>query len=147
MPIRLASIENIPAISALISRSIRTINANEHSPEQMAIILGLHDEAHFAAYFDRRQVFVLQGLDQLIGTVALEDATLHTLFVDPPFATQGHGKALVHHIVELARSRGLETLKVSSSMTAVAFYEKLGFQKKHLRQHDFGTTWAMEKQL
>jgi len=147
MPIRLASIENIPAISALISLSIRTINASEHSADQMAIILRLHDEAHLAGYFDRRQVFVLYEHDQLIGTVALEDATLHTLFVDPPFAKQGHGKALVHHIVELARSRGLETLKVSSSMTAVAFYEKLGFQKKHLRQHDFGTTWAMEKQL
>ena len=114
MSIRRALPQDIPAIVALIARSIRTLNANEHSPRQMASILTLMDESHFIDYFERRQIFVKEENGQLVGTVALEDTKLQTLFVAPASAKQGHGKLLVQHILELARSRGLETLKVSS---------------------------------
>lgn len=147
MPIRRAKESDLALLSQLIVRSVYALNAADDSSEDMAFICAKLDEQNLRWHLQRREVFVLEIESKLAGIVALEGDRLHTLFVEPNFAKNGHGRTLVDHIESLARSKGITLLKISSSRTAVLFYEKLGFQKLNFEPREFASTWAMEKNL
>ena len=147
MTIRPAKETDLANLSQLIARSVNTLNASDDSAEDLAFICAKHDEANLLRHLMRREVLVLEIDNKLIGTGSLEGDRLHSLFVEPNIAKMGHGRTLVDHIESLARSKGVSLLKLSSSRTAVLFYEKLGFQKLNFEPREFAPTWAMEKPL
>ena len=147
MSIRRAKESDLSQLSQLIVRSVSALNAVDDSPEDIAFVCAKHDVQNLRRHLQRREVFVLEINDQLAGIVSLEGHRLHSLFVEPNIVKLGHGKTLVNHIESLARSKGVSLLKVSSSRTAVPFYEKLGFRKLNFEPREFASTWAMEKQL
>ena len=147
MLIRPAKETDLVPLSELIARSINAVNAVDDSPEDIAFVCSKLDAENLRRHLQSREVFVLELNNQLVGIVALQVDRLHTLFVEPSFAQRGNGRTLVNHIEALARSKGVNVLKVSSSRTAVPFYEKLGFQKLHFEPREFASTWAMEKRL
>ena len=147
MSIRPAKESDLALLSQLIARSVNALNASDDSSEDVAFICAKHDVQHLQQHLQRREAFVLEIDNQLVGIVSLEGDKLHSLFVEPSSAKSGHGRTLVNHIESLARSKGVNVLKVSSSRTAVPFYEKLGFQKLNFEPREFASTWAMEKRL
>jgi putative acetyltransferase len=56
------------------------------------------------------------------------------LFVDPEFARQGVGRALVEALTKLAEARGAQRLTTEASDTAKPLFDRLGFtaQKRNL---------------
>ena len=56
------------------------------------------------------------------------------LFVDPEFARQGVGRALVDALTKLAQARGAKRLTTEASDVAKPLFERLGFaaQKRNL---------------
>ena len=52
---------------------------------------------------------------------------LSYLAVLPEFQGQGIGKQLVLHLIEIARERGVKTVKAKARKGVLGFYEKLGF--------------------
>jgi putative acetyltransferase len=56
------------------------------------------------------------------------------LFVDPEFARQGAGRALIEALTKLAQARGAKRLTVDASDSARPLFERLGFiaQKRNL---------------
>ena len=147
MSIRRAKESDIVQLSQLIARSVSTLNASDDSPEDMAFVCSKHDVQNLQQHLQRREVYVLELDSKLTGIISLEGDRLHSLFVEPNIAKLGHGRTLVIHIEAVARERGITLLKLSSSRTAVPFYEKLGFQKLHFEPREFASTWAMEKRL
>ena len=147
MSIRSATVKDIPALSELIVRSIRVLNANEHTSDALELVCALFSEKRLNRDLLRRDMFVLEDEGLLIGTISLGGGMLHSLFVDPIQACKGHGRLLVNHIERYARIKHLEKLSLRSSLTAVPFYQKLGYVKLSEVKVDFGSTWAMEKTL
>ena len=147
MSIRPAREADLDLLSQLITRSVNALNAADDSPEDIAFVCAKHDVQNLRRHLQRREVFVLEINDQLAGIVSLEGDRLHSLFVEPNIAKMGHGRTLVNHIESLARSKNITVLKLSSSRTALPFYEKLGFQKINFEPREFAPTWAMEKPL
>ena len=147
MPIRRAKESDLLHLSQLIARSIHALNAGDDSPADLAYISSRHDEQNLRRDLQRREMFVLEVEGQVIGTTSLGDDKLHSLYVEPSRTKKGYGRTLVTHIETVARNHGITLLKVSSSRTAVPFYEKLGFQKLNFEPREFASTWAMEKRL
>jgi GNAT superfamily N-acetyltransferase len=56
------------------------------------------------------------------GVVELED-----LFVDPGWRRRGIAAALVSHITQVLRARGVERLQVTANPHAMGFYHAVGF--------------------
>ena len=92
-------------------------------------------------------MFIIENPKLPIGTRSLGDGKLHSLFVEPEQAGKGYGRQLVTHIEDFARSRNLQKLSLNASLTAIPFYEKLGYLKLKEVRVDFGSMWAMEKLL
>ena len=147
MKIRAVTHEDVPALSRLIERSIRLINAKEHSAESVELVCALFTEERLHRDLNRRDMFILENHELPIGTISLGDGKLHSLFVEPEQAGKGYGSQLVCYIEYFARSRNLRKLSLNSSLTAVPFYEKLSYIKLNEVRVDFGSMWAMEKNL
>ncbi|MEO9167178.1 MAG: GNAT family N-acetyltransferase [Aestuariivirga sp.] len=147
MKIRPANEADLTKLSELIIHSVSVLNTADDSPKDIAYICTKHDPQHMQQNLYRREVFVLEMNNQLIGTISLGGDRLHSLFVEPDSAKKGYGRILVGHIENLARNNSVSVLKLSSSRTAVAFYEKLRFKKLGFEPREFASTWAMEKRL
>jgi GNAT superfamily N-acetyltransferase len=67
------------------------------------------------------------------GTIELED-----LFVDPDWRRRGIATALVGHIVDVLRARGVRCLEVTANSHAEGFYSAAGFIDCGVAQTVFG---------
>lgn len=94
-----------------------------------------------------RDVFVCQMGDRIVGTIALGDDRLRSLFVEPGLQQAGIGAQLVAHLEAHARKAGVRELKLSSSLTARGFYERLGYRLIQPEEHDGVSTFLMTKTL
>ena len=76
------------------------------------------------------------------GGMELED-----LFVDPNWMRRGIATALVTRIVDVLRSRGADTLEVTASPDALAFYRAAGFVDIGVTQTTFGSAPQLQLKL
>lgn len=51
---------------------------------------------------------------------------LEHMWVDPPAMGQGHGAALFHHAIDVARAHGARELRIASDPHAEGFYCRMG---------------------
>lgn len=85
---------------------------------------------------------------QIVGTVALENSELCTFFVHPDFQRNGVGTHLIKAIETIAAKNKIKTIKCGSSLSAISFYEKMGYRKNKLnREEKAGRQIGMEKNL
>ena len=71
---------------------------------------------------------------QADGTIELED-----LFVDPDRRRRGIATALVSHVVDVLRARGVRCLEVTANPHAEEFYRAAGFIDCGVAETVFGT--------
>ena len=94
---------------------------------------------------DANFLYLLGLLDgKLAGVVAVRDARhLFHLFVAPTFQNQGIGTVLALRAIELSLGASpSETFTVNSSLPAVPFYARLGFQPQGPRVEDKGVAFV-----
>jgi GNAT superfamily N-acetyltransferase len=72
---------------------------------------------------------------------------LEDLFVDPDWMRRGIAAALVTRIVDVLRSRGADTLEVTASPDALAFYRAAGFVDIGVTQTTFGSAPQLQLKL
>jgi GNAT superfamily N-acetyltransferase len=98
------------------------------------------------------RVFLAEREGTVVGFAALIPRTdggaeLDALFVEPHLWKQGIGRALVNHIVDVARARAASFLHVVGNPHAEGFYISCGFHATGTVQTRFGLGLAMKKAL
>ncbi|NEQ39532.1 MAG: GNAT family N-acetyltransferase [Okeania sp. SIO3I5] len=76
--------------------------------------------------------FIAVCEEQIIGSARLrklstELGSIAYLAVSPEFQLQGIGTALIKKIIEIAKQKQLESLRVMTRISAYKFYKKVGF--------------------
>lgn len=94
-----------------------------------------------------RDVFFFEIGGWIVGTIALAGNRLHSMFVEQAVQKGGLGRRLVVHLETHARKSGAGEIRLSSSLTAHGFYEKLGYRKICFEKRDNGSTYLMAKAL
>ena len=145
--IRAAVAADVTAVARLIERAVRVSNVADYEQETIELIVANFTPERFAQKMAQRDVFVGLMEEVLVGTVSLGGDKLHSLFVDPPRQGQGIGRRLVGHLERHAINRGVAELRVSSSITARPFYEKLGYELLTFEARQDGSTFLMCKRL
>lgn len=115
-----------PALLDLFRTTIRTVNARDYDPEQVAAWSSdAIDPAAWAARFEGRFAVVAGGY---AGFAELEpDGHIDRFYVAANRQRRGVGRALLDALVAEARRLGLPRLTVEASITARPFFEANGF--------------------
>lgn len=147
IPIRRATLDDAPAIAALIQRTLRVSNAADYSVAEIGHVLALFTPGRVATRIERQDVFVAEIDGEIAATVGYEGGQLWALFVAPERQRLGLGSLLVRHIEDHARQHGDRQLGLSASLTGVDFYERLGYRRGTHRINASGATYDMVKGL
>lgn len=148
--LRSATPADVPALEALIARSVRALSAGFYTPAQaeggLRHVFGVDtqlvaDGTYYLIEADgvlaagggwsaRRTLF---GGDQFKHAAdapldpATEPARIRAFFVDPAFARRGLGRLLFAHCHDAARAAGFRTLELMATLPGVPLYTALGF--------------------
>lgn len=150
IPLRPATMGDIPAIRALIDVSVRGLSLGFYSPRQiesaLRFVFGpdtqlVADGTYFVAVADdqlagcggwsrRRTLF---GGDQMkdVADPLLDPATdaarIRAFFVHPAFARRGLGSALIDRCLAEARAAGFSRVELMATLPGEPLYRSYGF--------------------
>src|SRR5262249_47724218 len=95
----------------------------------------------------KRTVFVATIDGRVVGTASLDGSVVRTVFVAPDAQGRGIGRQLMAEIERTAHEKNIPVLTVPSSVTAEAFYARLGFRAVRDSWHGDERTIVMERSL
>ncbi|HYC50791.1 MAG TPA: GNAT family N-acetyltransferase [Gemmatimonadaceae bacterium] len=152
--IRLATLDDIPALRTLIEASVRTLSVGYLTPQQIDAELRyvinvdtrlIEDRTYYVAvtpsgrivgaggWGKRRALHggddykaLHQGSDELLDPAA-EPARIRAMFTHPDFARRGIGRRVFETARAAAREAGFRSLVLTATMPGVPLYESLGF--------------------
>jgi N-acetylglutamate synthase-like GNAT family acetyltransferase len=145
--IRPAQAGDAADISRVIIRALRETNAKDYTPNIIARVELSFSSAAVERLIDQRDVFVAEMDNRVVGTASLDGQALRTMFVLPNVQGRGIGRLLVQRIERVARERQLAILTVPATVTAEAFYARLGFTAVREAYHGEERTIVMERLL
>lgn len=138
------------AAAAVVVTSMQVTNAPDYPAEVIAHLSAYNTPEQFQMLVaGGREILLAEDASgRVVGTGGLDAGQLVTLFVLPDAQGHGIGAALVAAIEQLARTRGLDALTLRSSITAVRFYERLGYEQAgRPRDGEAGVQIPMRKPL
>ncbi len=140
--------EDAEQVSALIQNTLMISNSADYDVRPIRRLARLFAPHMLRSLIARREIFLFERMGRLDGTISLEDDRVYSFFVAPDRQGSGVGRALLKRVEKRARRRGIQTLRVASSITAVSFYEKMGFTVVGRKDDDaYGKTIMMIKSL
>jgi GNAT superfamily N-acetyltransferase len=145
--IRPARDDDAADISAVVLRALRETNAKDYTDEIIARVERSFSPDAVLQLIGKRTVLVASVGRRIVGTASFDGSAVRTVFVAPDAQARGIGKRLMAEIERAARQRGIPSLTVSSSVTAVPFYARLGFAAVRDSYYGDERTIIMERSL
>ncbi|MCK1361393.1 GNAT family N-acetyltransferase [Bradyrhizobium sp. 199] len=145
--IRPAREDDAADISAVTLRALRETNAKDYTEEIIERVERSFSPDAVLQLIGKRIVFVATIGNRIVGTASLDGSVVRTVFVAPDVQARGIGKLLMAEIERTARGRNVASLTVPSSVTAEAFYTRLGFVAVRDSYHGDERTIIMERLL
>jgi GNAT superfamily N-acetyltransferase len=152
---RLAAEADIPALRELIELSVRVLQKDDYTPEQIEGALGhalgldtqlVRDGTYFVAepvgenaviagcggWSHRKTLFGSDhgpGREAELLDPAVDAAKIRAIFVHPQWARRGLGSMILRHCEEAAQAAGFRRLEMGSTLTGVALYTLRGYRE------------------
>lgn len=126
------------AVRQIIHRGLREVNSRDYSPERIDEYCRYFTPEKILDQAEAAHMYVAQSGDGTIlgtGTIAPywgseTESILLTVYVRPDFLKQGIGSALIDALEADEYFLRAVRIEVPASMTAVKFYEKMGYAGK-----------------
>ena len=154
MILRAATLADVPAIELLIETSVRTLQANDYSPEQLEASLGtvygvdrqlIEDGTYFVVEHQdqlagcggwsfRRTLFgadANKGRDNAELRPGHDAARIRAFFVSPNAARNGIGTRILQACEDAGAARGFTAFELAGTLTGVPFYALHGYREQH----------------
>jgi putative acetyltransferase len=154
MQVRRARIEEAQVIVDLQVDTIRRINSRDYSEEQINAWLRHRRVDHFEWLISHGHCYVCldDREDNIVGMGTIRGNEVLQLFASADRQRQGIGSAILRQMEECALLQGFETVELDSSLSAVGFYERRGYEEIGRKQRDWGgnvtmTVVPMRKEL
>jgi len=149
--VRLATLDDVPALEALIADSVRVLQAPDYSAEQREAALGtvfgvdrqlIRDETYFVVetaggviagcggWSRRKTLFGSDrrgGREDAMLDPACDAARIRAFFVRPGYERRGIGSLIMEASERAAENQGFTRLELRATLTGVPLYRKHGF--------------------
>ena len=130
LTIRRATQEDREGVWRAHGSAIRGTCASHYSPEVIEIWAGRLRPEKYAEAIDRYEFFVAEedGVVVGFGELGQESGEVQGLYVSHDVKGRGVCRMLLAKLEERARAYGLGSLRLTSSLNAVPFYARAGFE-------------------
>jgi GNAT superfamily N-acetyltransferase len=149
--IRLARVDDVPALDELIPLSVRALQSAHYSPQQMDAAIGsifgvdlqlIHDGTYFVAEenghivgcggWSRRQSKCgsSAGRTELDPEIdpAVDAPRIRAFFVHPDFARRGIGSAILHACEDALLRAGFKRAEIAATLPGEPLYQSFGYE-------------------
>ncbi len=119
--------------------AIRTLCQPNYTPEQITAWTSNRTPAGYLPRMRDFHFFVAEIETIIAGFARYSAKTMEfcSLYVDPAYTRQGIATALARYVFKDAQRRGLDHLWLDGSLTAVPFYQAVGFKAEKETTHLF----------
>jgi putative acetyltransferase len=133
MHVRPATRADRAALPTLHTAAVEAFGPNGYDAEQVREWAGADERSPTDYAVDAAgehfTVAVRDGVVAGFGHLVVDVGEVHAVYVHPDHARRGVGSALLAEQEGYARGRGCETLALQSSLNAVGFYERAGYER------------------
>ena len=140
------------AVQNMIHRGLREINGKDYPPELMEEYCHYFTLEKIKSQADSAHTYVAVAADKVIGTGSiapywgsLTESILLTIYILPECIGKGAGTAIVKALEQDEYFLRADRIEIPSSVTAVKFYEKMGYFPKNGIEPDEEGIVPMEK--
>jgi putative acetyltransferase len=128
--IRKAKQEDKESVWRVHVKAIRETCVSHYSQEVIQIWAGRLQPEKYEEAIRGNEFFVAEENGAVVGFGELDQIgeEIAGLYVSPEVAGRGVGQKLLCTLEEKARAFGLKSLRLTSSLNAVSFYERAGFK-------------------
>ena len=146
--IREMRIDDLEKSLSLIRKVIIVSNSKDYTETIIKNLLSHYSLSNFKNVYHKRKYYIALIESRVVGTVACEDNSVYSLFVDPDYQNKGIGKSLLKRVEEHILKNGYSKSKLSASLTALSFYKSNGYTEiKRVKNNELGDVILMEKKL
>ena len=140
------------AVQNIIHRGLREINSKDYPAGLIEEYCQYFTVEKIQSQANSAHMYVAVAEDKVIGTgsiapywESLNESILLTIYVLPEFTGKGAGTAIVKALEQDEYFLRANRIEIPSSITAVKFYEKLGYTPKNGIEPDAEGIVPMEK--
>jgi GNAT superfamily N-acetyltransferase len=144
--IRKARPDDALAVKAIHKAAVLQLCAAEYTPEQLAAWTRRDDTSDLPPWVMPDSAEIMWVAEQdgtIIGFGSLLGNDVNTVYVHPHYTRQGVGTRLLRKIEQEAKERGVTTLGIEASLTAVPFYQSSGYRFVKEAEHRFSNGVSM----
>ncbi len=142
--IRAARLSDARAVAAVMRASIRALARGAYSQGQLAAWSSLPSLYHaWAMTAGGESYFVAERAGRIAGYAALRGGEVTAVFVRPSATRRGIGAALLARVEREARRRRVRRLVVHAALSALEFYEAMGFRGRRAIRVPLPGGWAL----
>ncbi|MGB7604828.1 MAG: GNAT family N-acetyltransferase [Lutisporaceae bacterium] len=135
-------------VSSIIQNNLLQINSKDYPEKVINKMCETFTPGYIIKMSKQRKMYVALIGDMIVGTASIEDDTIYTVFVDVKYHGKGIGEKLISLLEEIAANNGIQLVKLPASITALKFYERLGYcAVSEVESEEFGKDIIMEKYL
>ncbi|MCL5281963.1 MAG: GNAT family N-acetyltransferase [Planctomycetes bacterium] len=118
---------DLPALKALVHKTIATCYPGHYGMEAVRFFLDYHNEEAILQDAQKGRTVILDKAGRILGTGTLVEDEIKRVFVDPTFQKQGFGRSIMQQLEEAATWQGTVIVKLDASLPSKAFYDRLGY--------------------
>lgn len=127
--IRRAALADVRAVTGVMRAAVRGLAHAGYGPRRITRWSSLPPLYHaWAMTAGGERYFLAERGGRVLGYAALRGDEVSAAFVLPSCAGRGIGGALLRRLEREARREGVRALRVAAALSAVPFYEALGFR-------------------
>lgn len=122
-------------------KSIKELCSKDYSTDQISAWADRDfKESVWHELMETNHIWVIDDGKEIQGfcDLSLKNKEIRGLYLTPEVKGKGLGKIMLNKALNLARSRGVKDLKLSSTITAADFYRSQGFVGDTLTSHEIG---------
>ncbi|MBD3213298.1 MAG: GNAT family N-acetyltransferase [Candidatus Lokiarchaeota archaeon] len=135
-------------VSNLIRKTLEKINSKYYPQNVINFLSKEYSPENLRKMTKKKELLLAIKEEVIIGVAGLEENHIGTVFVSPKYQNQGIGKKLMFFIEKLARKRGFSEVKLNSSINALDFYKRIGYEQgEKVEEENYGITYMMTKRL
>lgn len=133
--IRQANLLDAAKISELVLSNARETLFEYYSPVQWEVFKKYYSPEAVIEKMKTQTIFCGVLDEQLVGTVALENAFVLGFYTHTGYLGKGIGSKMMEYLEKEAKAKGISELELAASPVGVAYYLKHGWEK--VNEEDF----------